>query len=342
MSNIENNIFHNLFFKKCPNEKSCIAKDIYFNKKGRIDFLHFKKYYHYCPYMKSECPNEDIYHGNFLHLCEEDHCPFLEMNPNSTNDIGPYLFHMENYYHICPNHNNNCSIKDIFHKSIYEHHFTMRLKDTNEEKQENTKHCDFCGELCQSVRTSSCHHLICQNCQIENRECFSCKLIHDLTEEKHQNLPEFYLTCSQCLKDTSAYILFQSCEHITCTKCLDKHGECHLCKSEKNREARKKEREIREREKRDYEKAIEESKKIYDEIEIEIHREKKEEDNKEDICSICFEPYSKNEKTTLLCAHYFHTHCIEKWFYTREKEICPLCNSDMEKLKDEQECFFVN
>lgn len=43
-----------------------------------------------------------------------------------------------------------------------------------------------------------------------------------------------------------------------------------------------------------------------------------------DICSICLNHGDSGK--VLLCSHFFHTECIDKWL--KEKKSCPLCLSD--------------
>lgn len=47
--------------------------------------------------------------------------------------------------------------------------------------------------------------------------------------------------------------------------------------------------------------------------------------NNNNICSICYENYTDNNKYTLECNHTFHSECIIKWF-RHQKQNCPLCN----------------
>ena len=44
-----------------------------------------------------------------------------------------------------------------------------------------------------------------------------------------------------------------------------------------------------------------------------------------EICVICLENYTKNDKCVMLkCDHVYHKQCLTEWF--KERITCPLCN----------------
>ena len=49
-----------------------------------------------------------------------------------------------------------------------------------------------------------------------------------------------------------------------------------------------------------------------------------DQNEEQDICSICFEDFINNDDYTLECNHKFHTNCILKWF-RNDNSTCPLC-----------------
>ena len=52
-------------------------------------------------------------------------------------------------------------------------------------------------------------------------------------------------------------------------------------------------------------------------------------------CMICLEEFKENDICRIiLCTHRFHDKCIQKWFDRKVK--CPICNANMEKLKNKQ------
>ena len=46
-----------------------------------------------------------------------------------------------------------------------------------------------------------------------------------------------------------------------------------------------------------------------------------------DECCICLSEIKSKQKIQKLlkCKHYFHKKCIDKWFITSQKIICPIC-----------------
>ena len=54
--------------------------------------------------------------------------------------------------------------------------------------------------------------------------------------------------------------------------------------------------------------------------------------NKKDICIICQEDYSTNNKGAIMyCNHTFHKSCLKTWF--NERPCCPLCNTNLDTMK---------
>ena len=46
--------------------------------------------------------------------------------------------------------------------------------------------------------------------------------------------------------------------------------------------------------------------------------------DEKELCSICFSQLTGEDSHTLECEHKFHTHCILKWFRSKQ-DTCPLC-----------------
>jgi len=60
-------------------------------------------------------------------------------------------------------------------------------------------------------------------------------------------------------------------------------------------------------------------------LKIESEKYGREEDE-ENMCIICFEPYKKEDMvTTLSCRHVYHTKCLKEW--GKHKAQCPTCRA---------------
>lgn len=67
---------------------------------------------------------------------------------------------------------------------------------------------------------------------------------------------------------------------------------------------------------------------------INIYLDPKEEDTKDDICSICHDKFDNDKYIIPECNHMFHTSCIIQWYRTGNIR-CPYCNSTPDILDHE-------
>ena len=59
--------------------------------------------------------------------------------------------------------------------------------------------------------------------------------------------------------------------------------------------------------------------------------EQVDEEEEEDICSICLDVLNNGQELRKLggCGHQFHKECIKDWF--RQNRVCPLCMREVER-----------
>lgn len=60
-----------------------------------------------------------------------------------------------------------------------------------------------------------------------------------------------------------------------------------------------------------------------------------------DICSICLGEMTRDDRILLLCKHWFHESCINRWWYKSKSLHCPYCRkSCLTGLDDDENDFY--
>lgn len=308
---------------------------------------HISEYYHFC-HLMGKCPLLQ----NVVHRAQFRHTPDININLHIPDEPLPVPIKEE-----------------VENKDMVEVYIHKKCCDTcgKLSAKYNTLFCSHI--MCYNCENTGKKCTLC----ITIRDLLSDSPQH-IQEHKFsfEREQEQVAQCATCNISTPFFVPQNGCGHIVCLKCLGTYESCQPCREERI------DREIKEEHKRHLDEdlriqnmlaethsQLQQGMYYIDDVMkqktdcgenpikiTEIDPEKKigsdiDNTKKGDLnadynlneCRICFQNIRDEDKRILLCAHFFHEHCIQNWFEIKGQDICPICRQDMEDLERKQQKF---
>jgi len=357
----KDDLLHRNFMHPCKEGTNCPF--LYFLPQDPVSVEryneHMRKYYHFC-HMMGRCPmlQNAIHRAHFrhtpemnisLHLPSSSSAPILLSNQNRSEEKRDEKKEMGLHPMLQdPKTCDTCGKISFNYDRLFCSH--IFCEDCKEKKLT----CAACMVI---------QELLNEPPKIERVQCPSCntQVQHFITKD-----PCGHICCLKCLEASD-----------NCRACRREREEQEMKEALERTEGESREQREREEEKkREHESAqreiITDIENTLDIIREFVNREDRKEDQGEvngevdmvigddvdnvteppplppsprppdeykDRCIICMDDCVGSYRQTLLCTHFFHEQCIQRWFEFRGDDTCPICRRDMEELERDQERF---